>query len=113
MRGRPDECRHGVRQLRNGWADGPSYITQCPIQGGQSYVYDFTVTGQRGTLWWHAHFSWLRVHLYGPLVILPKRAEGYPFPRPYKEVPILFGEHARSSHLRLSVDQLEPCKCRS
>ncbi|KAG2601872.1 putative laccase-5 [Panicum virgatum] len=83
---------HGVRQLRNGWADGPSYITQCPIQGGQSYVYDFTVTGQRGTLWWHAHFSWLRVHLYGPLVILPKRAEGYPFPRPYKEVPILFGE---------------------
>ncbi|NP_001105921.2 putative laccase precursor [Zea mays] len=83
---------HGVRQLRNGWADGPSYITQCPIQGGQSYVYDFTVTGQRGTLWWHAHFSWLRVHLYGPLVILPKRGEGYPFPRPYKEVPILFGE---------------------
>ena len=75
---------HGLRQLRNGWADGPSYITQCPIQGGQSYVYDFTVTGQRGTLWWHAHFSWLRVHLYGPLVILPKRAEGYPFPRPYK-----------------------------
>ncbi|KAL6853649.1 hypothetical protein ACP4OV_019678 [Aristida adscensionis] len=83
---------HGVRQLRNGWADGPSYITQCPIQGGQSYTYDFTITGQRGTLWWHAHFSWLRVHLYGPLVILPKRGEGYPFPRPYKEVPILFGE---------------------
>ncbi|CAD6229166.1 unnamed protein product [Miscanthus lutarioriparius] len=83
---------HGVRQLRNGWADGPAYITQCPIQGGQSYVYDFTITGQRGTLWWHAHFSWLRVHLYGPLVILPKRGEGYPFPRPYEEVPILFGE---------------------
>lgn len=83
---------HGVRQLRSGWADGPAYITQCPIQGGQSYVYDFTITGQRGTLWWHAHFSWLRVHLYGPLVILPKRAEGYPFPLPYKEFPIMFGE---------------------
>jgi laccase len=50
------------------------------------------VTGQRGTLWWHAHFSWLRLHLYGPLVILPKLGEGYPFPQPYKEVPILFGE---------------------
>lgn len=83
---------HGVRQLRSGWADGPAYITQCPIQGGQSYVYDFTITGQRGTLWWHAHFSWLRVHLYGPLVILPKRVEGYPFPLPYKEFPIMFGE---------------------
>ncbi|GJN17192.1 hypothetical protein PR202_gb04242 [Eleusine coracana subsp. coracana] len=84
---------HGIRQVQKGWADGPSYITQCPIQGGQSYTYDFTVTGQRGTLWWHAHFSWLRVHLYGPLVILPKRGEGYPFPRPYKELPpIMFGE---------------------
>uniref|UniRef100_J3L5R3 laccase n=1 Tax=Oryza brachyantha TaxID=4533 RepID=J3L5R3_ORYBR len=84
---------HGIRQVRNGWADGPSYITQCPIQPGGSYAYDFAVTGQRGTLWWHAHFSWLRVHLYGPLVILPRRGEGYPFPRPYKELPpIMLGE---------------------
>ncbi|KAJ1392821.1 Multicopper oxidase, type 1 [Sesbania bispinosa] len=63
---------HGVRQIRSGWADGPAYITQCPIQTGQSYVYNFTVTGQRGTLWWHAHISWLRATLYGPIVILPK-----------------------------------------
>ncbi|XP_047072457.1 putative laccase-5 isoform X1 [Lolium rigidum] len=83
---------HGLRQLRNGWADGPSYITQCPIQAGQSYTYDFTVAGQRGTLWWHAHFSWLRVHLYGPLLILPSRSQGYPFQSPHKEVPIMFGE---------------------
>ncbi|KAA8516322.1 hypothetical protein F0562_016615 [Nyssa sinensis] len=25
---------HGVRQLRTGWADGPAYITQCPIRDG-------------------------------------------------------------------------------
>uniref|UniRef100_A0ACD5VSV8 Uncharacterized protein n=1 Tax=Avena sativa TaxID=4498 RepID=A0ACD5VSV8_AVESA len=87
---------HGIRQLRNGWADGPSYITQCPIQPGQSYAYDFAVTGQRGTLWWHAHFSWLRVHLYGPLVILPSRSQGYPFPSPHREVPIMFGEWFRA-----------------
>ncbi|KAK2999480.1 hypothetical protein RJ639_023696, partial [Escallonia herrerae] len=42
---------HGVRQLRSGWADGPAYITQCPIQTGQTYVYNFTITGQRGE-WW-------------------------------------------------------------
>ncbi|VAH81690.1 unnamed protein product [Triticum turgidum subsp. durum] len=83
---------HGLRQLRNGWADGPAYITQCPIQPGQSYVYDFTVAGQRGTLWWHAHLSWLRVHLYGPLVILPELGVPYPFAAPYKEVSIMFGE---------------------
>ncbi|KAL4295640.1 hypothetical protein GQ457_12G009780 [Hibiscus cannabinus] len=83
---------HGIRQLRSGWADGPAYVTQCPIQTGQSYVYNFTITGQRGTLFWHAHISWLRATLYGPIVILPKRHASYPFPQPYKEVPIVFGE---------------------
>ncbi|CAI9098300.1 OLC1v1034921C1 [Oldenlandia corymbosa var. corymbosa] len=83
---------HGVRQLRSGWADGPAYVTQCPIQTGQSYVYNFTIVGQRGTLFWHAHISWLRVTLYGPIVILPKKGVPYPFPQPYKEVPIILGE---------------------
>ncbi|KAF7031561.1 hypothetical protein CFC21_042880 [Triticum aestivum] len=83
---------HGVRQLRSGWADGPAYITQCPVQPGQSYVYKFTITGQRGTLWWHAHISWLRTTVYGPIVILPKLGVPYPFAAPYKEVPIMFGE---------------------
>ncbi|XP_042513301.1 laccase-17-like [Macadamia integrifolia] len=83
---------HGVRQLRSGWADGPAYVTQCPIQKGQSYVYNFTIIGQRGTLFWHAHISWLRATLYGPIVILPKRNVPYPFTKPYKEVPLIFGE---------------------
>lgn len=84
--------RHGIRQFRNGWADGPAYVTQCPIQTGQSYVYNFRIVGQRGTLWWHAHHSWLRATVYGPLVILPKRGIPYPFPKPHEEeVPILFG----------------------
>ncbi|GLT79186.1 hypothetical protein SLA2020_506830 [Shorea laevis] len=83
---------HGIRQLRSGWADGPAYITQCPIQTGQAYVYNFTITGQRGTLFWHAHISWLRVTVYGPIVILPRRHSSYPFPQPFKEAPILFGE---------------------
>ncbi|KAL5991841.1 Laccase-17 [Asimina triloba] len=84
--------RHGIRQLRSGWADGPAYIAQCPIQTGQTYVYNFTIAGQRGTLWWHAHISWLRATLYGPIVILPKRGVPYPFVKPYEEVPIIFGE---------------------
>ncbi|XP_074578053.1 laccase-17-like [Curcuma longa] len=84
---------HGIKQLRSGWADGPAYITQCPIQTGQTYVYNFTVTGQRGTMWWHAHASWLRATVYGPLIILPKPGgTPYPFPKPYKEIPIIFGE---------------------
>ncbi|KAL5229222.1 hypothetical protein ABZP36_017487 [Zizania latifolia] len=83
---------HGIRQLRSGWADGPAYITQCPIQAGGSYAYKFTITGQRGTLWWHAHISWLRATVYGAIVILPKVGVPYPFPAPHKEVPVIFGE---------------------
>ncbi|CAA2981654.1 laccase-2-like [Olea europaea subsp. europaea] len=83
---------HGIRQLFSGWADGPAYITQCPVQSGQSYVYNFTIIGQRGTLFWHAHITWLRATLYGPLIILPKKNMSYPFAKPFKEVPIIFGE---------------------
>ncbi|XP_021893983.1 laccase-4-like [Carica papaya] len=87
---------HGIRQLRTGWADGPAYITQCPIQPGQSYVYNFTVTGQRGTLWWHAHILWLRATVHGAIVILPKLGVPYPFPKPHKEVVLVLGEWWKS-----------------
>ncbi|KAK4273391.1 hypothetical protein QN277_021804 [Acacia crassicarpa] len=83
---------HGIRQLQSQWSDGPAYITQCPIQTGQSYIYNFTIIGQRGTLFWHAHISWIRATLYGPMIILPKHGVSYPFAKPYKEIPILFGE---------------------
>ncbi|KAK3138578.1 hypothetical protein QOZ80_5AG0370700 [Eleusine coracana subsp. coracana] len=87
---------HGVRQLQSAWADGPSYVTQCPIQPGQSYVYRFQIIGQRGTLWWHAHISWLRATVYGPIVILPPAGVPYPFPAPDEEVPVMLGEWWRN-----------------
>ncbi|CAL9205463.1 unnamed protein product, partial [Musa hybrid cultivar] len=83
---------YGIRQLLSGWADGPAYVTQCPIQSGQSYVYNFTIVGQRGTLFWHAHISWLRTTLHGAIIILPELGVPYPFIEPYKEVPVIFGE---------------------
>ncbi|KAG6666605.1 laccase-11-like [Carya illinoinensis] len=83
---------HGLKQYRNGWADGPAYITQCPIQTGNSYTYDFNVTGQRGTLWWHAHILWLRATVYGAFVIMPKQGTPFPFPQPHQEVEVLLGE---------------------
>eukprot|EP00253_Pinus_taeda_P000959 PITA_00959 len=85
---------HGVRQFRTGWSDGPEFITQCPIRPGRSYTYRFTITGQEGTLWWHAHSSWLRATVYGALVILPRLGNSYPFTftRPHRLIPILLGE---------------------
>lgn len=84
---------HGVRQLRSAWADGPAYITQCPIQTNQSYVHRFQIIDQRGTLFWHAHFSWLRATVYGAFIILKKNKTPYPFATPHQELPpILLGE---------------------
>ncbi|XP_058103404.1 laccase-1-like, partial [Magnolia sinica] len=82
---------HGIKQVRTGWADGPAYITQCPIQTNQSYTYKFTVINQRGTLWWHAHLSWQRATVHGAFIIHPRLP--YPFAIPIEaEVPIILGE---------------------
>ncbi|XP_010257021.1 PREDICTED: laccase-12-like [Nelumbo nucifera] len=83
---------HGIRQMRTGWADGPEFVTQCPIQPGGRYTYRFTIEGQEGTLWWHAHSSWLRATVYGALIIYPRLGSSYPFTKPRREAPILLGE---------------------
>jgi laccase len=78
--------------MRTGWSDGPEFVTQCPIRPGKSYTYRFTVTAQEGTLWWHAHSSWLRATVYGALVIRPREGKDYPFEKPSREVPLMLGE---------------------
>ncbi|THG21288.1 laccase-7-like [Camellia sinensis] len=83
---------HGIFQILSAWADGPEYATQCPIRPGNSYTYKFNITGQEGTLWWHAHSQWLRATVYGALIIRPKVGHSYPFLKPYREFPILLGE---------------------
>jgi len=83
---------HGIRQLGTAWSDGPAYITQCPIQKGQSYTYKFKVDGQVGTLFWHAHISWQRASIHGAFTIYPRKGVPYPFPKPDAEAQILFGE---------------------
>ncbi|MFS7937120.1 putative laccase [Helianthus anomalus] len=83
---------HGVRQMTTAWADGPEFITQCPIRPGGSYTYRFTISGQEGTLWWHAHSSWLRATVYGAIVIHPQEGYTYPFPKPDCESVIMLGE---------------------
>lgn len=83
---------HGVRQVLSAWADGPAYITQCPIQSGKSYVARFQIVDQRGTLFWHAHISWLRATLHGAIVILPRHKTRYPFVKPNHEYTLLLGE---------------------
>ncbi|KAH6765714.1 laccase 3 [Perilla frutescens var. hirtella] len=83
---------HGIRQMRTPWADGPEYVTQCPIKPGGTYTYRFKIENQEGTLWWHAHSRWLRATVYGALIIFPKSGSSYPFSAPKIDVPIILGE---------------------
>ncbi|KAE8663024.1 Laccase-9 [Hibiscus syriacus] len=83
---------HGVFQMLSNWADGPSMVTQCPIRPGCKHTYKFTIVKQEGTLWWHAHVSFLRSTIYGALIIRPRDGQLYPFPKPYGEVPVILGE---------------------
>ncbi|KAF5316706.1 hypothetical protein D9619_006803 [Psilocybe cf. subviscida] len=48
---------HGLYQRGTAWADGPSFVTQCPIAPGDSFLYDFSVPDQAGTYWYHSHMS--------------------------------------------------------
>jgi len=89
--------RHGLRMLRNPWADGPSYVTQCPIQPGGSYTYRFRIRDQEGTLWWHAHTGFLRATVYGAFIIYPRLGSAYPFSVPKQEFPLILGTSLKSS----------------
>jgi iron transport multicopper oxidase len=46
---------HGIFQEGTQWADGPSFVTQCPIVPGESFLYQFTVPDQAGSFWYHSH----------------------------------------------------------
>ncbi|KAJ7353692.1 laccase A [Mycena albidolilacea] len=48
---------HGLFQKRTAWADGVSWVTQCPITTGHSFMYDFEAPDQAGTFWYHSHLS--------------------------------------------------------
>ncbi|KAJ4800301.1 Laccase [Rhynchospora pubera] len=97
---------HGVRQRLSCWSDGPAYITQCPIQPGQTFTYEFTLYQQKGTLFYHAHISWLRATLHGAIVIYPKTGVHYPFPNPYEEHIIILGEWWSMNPIQLEQSTL-------
>ncbi|KAL3653300.1 hypothetical protein CASFOL_002981 [Castilleja foliolosa] len=60
---------HGIRQLGTPWADGASNISQCPIESGNTYTYNFIVD-KAGTYFYHGHYQMIRTGgLYGMLIV--------------------------------------------
>ncbi|KAK7431656.1 hypothetical protein QQZ08_001875 [Neonectria magnoliae] len=61
---------HGIDQRNTVWMDGVHGVTQCGIPPGESFTYEFNVTDQRGTFWYHSHMSVQYTDgLYGPIII--------------------------------------------
>ncbi|EER24346.1 Multicopper oxidase family protein [Coccidioides posadasii C735 delta SOWgp] len=62
---------HGLHMRDANSMDGVAGITQCPIEPGASFVYDFKVSEtQTGTFWYHSHSNLQRGDgLYGGLII--------------------------------------------
>ncbi|KAG1743114.1 laccase [Suillus lakei] len=47
---------HGIKQQKTNWADGTSFISQCPIPPNRSFLHQFSAANQTGTYWYHSHF---------------------------------------------------------
>ncbi|EMD32465.1 laccase precursor [Gelatoporia subvermispora B] len=61
---------HGLFQHGTTWADGPAFVSQCPIASGNSFLYNFNVPDQAGTFWYHSHLATQYCDgLRGPLVV--------------------------------------------
>ncbi|KAJ7580936.1 laccase 5 [Mycena floridula] len=48
---------HGFFQSGTSWADGPAFVSQCPIATGDSFLYSFKTGTQAGTFWYHSHLG--------------------------------------------------------
>ncbi|CAG8978382.1 hypothetical protein HYALB_00010401 [Hymenoscyphus albidus] len=61
---------HGLFQNGTNYMDGAAGVTQCPIAPGRKFRYEFTITGQHGSYYYHGHQAVQASDgLYGPLIV--------------------------------------------
>ncbi|TPX37219.1 hypothetical protein SmJEL517_g00995 [Synchytrium microbalum] len=61
---------HGLFQSVTPYADGATYVTQCPIPVGDSFTYTFQIK-QHGTYWYHSHYDAQYEHgSRGPIILM-------------------------------------------
>ena len=64
---------HGIHQKMTPWMDGVPWVTQCPIQPGQTFKYEFKAK-PKGTFWYHSHVGDTRsMGIFGSFVIREKK----------------------------------------
>ncbi|KKA25987.1 hypothetical protein TD95_002169 [Thielaviopsis punctulata] len=101
---------HGLFQNGTNAMDGTVGVTQCPIAPGSSYTYNFTVSGQSGTYWYHAHYSGQASDgLFGPLVIhaANERTELQQIAYSSDRI-VMVHDHYQNTTSELLMDYLQP-----
>ncbi|XP_022299973.2 uncharacterized protein LOC111108406 [Crassostrea virginica] len=69
---------HGLHQSGTPFMDGVPFVSQCPIESGQTFTYKFKAYPP-GTFWYHSHVGSQRIDgLLGAFII--RRHEANPFP---------------------------------
>ncbi|EFJ12951.1 hypothetical protein SELMODRAFT_123038 [Selaginella moellendorffii] len=70
---------HGIRQIGTPFYDGVPFASQCPINPGETFTYEFVVD-RPGTYFYHGHYGLQRsAGLYGSLIVDPVPSDAVPF----------------------------------
>ncbi|KAJ7520874.1 hypothetical protein O6H91_19G027100 [Diphasiastrum complanatum] len=70
---------HGIHQFGTPWYDGTAFVSQCPINPGETFTYKFVVP-RPGTYFYHGHFGMQRAAgFYGSLIVDLEHGEKEPF----------------------------------
>ncbi|WYZ41240.1 hypothetical protein EsH8_V_000135 [Colletotrichum jinshuiense] len=99
---------HGIYQNGTNSMDGTVGVTQCPIAPNATFTYRFTVSGQSGTYWYHAHHSVQASDgLVGPMVIHSRTEETYKDVYATDRV-VMIQDHYHNTSAELLMDYLQP-----
>ncbi|XP_040968278.1 monocopper oxidase-like protein SKU5 isoform X2 [Gossypium hirsutum] len=83
---------NGIEQRLNSWQDGVSG-TNCPIQPGKNWTYEFQVKDQIGTFIYFPSINFLKAGGgFGPIRVNNRPVTTIPFPKPEAEFDLLIGD---------------------
>ncbi|TKA52465.1 hypothetical protein B0A55_12988, partial [Friedmanniomyces simplex] len=100
---------HGIYQNGTPHMDGTVGISQCPIAPGSMFTYEFTISGQSGTYWWHAHQGLQSSDgMHGPLIVHSQAEKKSPSIAYSTDRVLLVGDHYHELSSALLWQYLKP-----
>ncbi|KAG4997897.1 hypothetical protein GLYMA_10G197300v4 [Glycine max] len=89
---------NGIQQRLDSWEDGVSG-TDCPIQPGRNWTYEFQTKDQIGTFSYFPSINFLKAGGgFGPIRVNNRPVISVPFPKPEAEFDLLIGDWYSSSY---------------